>query len=88
MPRRINRPSRLVANVSTALLNNLMRARLEAAAARGQRLLPLSLKLEREVGLWQTDALPDLFRAGQRAAEAQLREIRAALDAMPAAAAA
>lgn len=80
MPRRINRPSRLVANVSTALLNNLMRARLDAAAARGQRLVPITLALDREVGLWQTDALPDIFRAGQRAAEAQLHEIRAALD--------
>lgn len=79
MPRRIDRPSRLVAQVSTSLLNNLMRARLETAAARGQRVLPIMLHLDREVGLWQTNAMADVFEAGQRAATAQLGEIRAAL---------
>jgi NTE family protein len=79
MPRRINKPSRLVAQVSTALLNNLMRARLETAAARGQRPLPLDVQLQREVGLWQTDALPEIFEAGRQAAEARLADIRAAL---------
>lgn len=79
MPRRIDRPSRLVAQVSTSLLNNLMRARLETAAARGQRLLPLALRLEREVGLWQTGAMNEVFEAGRRAAQAQLGEIYEAL---------
>lgn len=79
MPRRIDRPSRLVAQVSTSLLNNLMRARLETAAARGQRLLPLALRLEREVGLWQTGAMTEVFEAGRRAAQAQLGEIYEAL---------
>lgn len=79
MPRRINKPSRLVAQVSTALLNNLMRARMETAAARGQRMLPLELKLQREVGLWQTDALPEIFEAGRQAAQACLADLRAAL---------
>lgn len=88
MPHRINKPTRLVAQVSTALLNNLMRARLETAAARGQCMLPIELALQREVGLWQTDALPDLFAAGQRAAEARLGEIRAALGGSTAAVAA
>lgn len=80
LPRKIDRPSRMLARYSTALLNNLMQARLEAATARGQRLLPLELQLERHVGLWQTDALPDLYDAGRRAAEARLPDLRALLD--------
>jgi len=81
MPRRIDKPSRLVAQVSTSLLNNLMHARLETAAARGQRLLPVVLKLDREIGLWQTGAMAEVFEAGRRAAEAQLGEIYEALAA-------
>ncbi|MFT3953727.1 MAG: patatin-like phospholipase family protein [Piscinibacter sp.] len=80
LPRKIDRPSRMLARYSTALLNNLMQARIEAATARGQRLLPIDLKLERHVGLWQTDALPELYEAGRRAAEARLPELRALLD--------
>jgi NTE family protein len=83
MPRRIDRPSRLVAQHSTSLMNNLMRARLEAAEARGQRLLHLALKLKRRIGLWETDALPELFEAGQRAAEDRLDKIHALLDSAP-----
>ncbi|MFT3664093.1 patatin-like phospholipase family protein [Piscinibacter sp.] len=78
-PRRIDRPSRLVAHVSTMTLNNLMRARLDAAAARGQRIVPFELALDRHVGLWQTDALPELFEAGQRAARARLCEVETLL---------
>lgn len=83
MPRRVDRPSRLVAQHSTSLMNNLMRARLEAAEARGQRLLALTLTLKRRIGLWETDALPELFEAGQRAAEERLDEIHALLDGTP-----
>ncbi len=83
MPRRIDRPSRLVAQHSTSLMNNLMRARLEAAEARGQRLLALTLTLKRRIGLWETAALPELFEAGQRAAEQRLAEIHALLDGTP-----
>jgi NTE family protein len=83
MPRRVDRPSRLVAQHSTSLMNNLMRARLETAQARGQRLLGLSLTLKRRIGLWEIDALPELFEAGQRAAEERLDEIHALLDGTP-----
>lgn len=83
MPRRVDRPSRLVAQHSTSLMNNLMRARLEAAEARGQRLLHLTLTLKRRIGLWETDALPELFEAGRRAAEERLGEIHALLDGTP-----
>ena len=74
---------RLVAQHSTSLMNNLMRARIEAAEARGQRLLGLTLTLKRRIGLWETDALPELFEAGQRAAEERIGEIHALLDGTP-----
>ncbi len=77
MPRRINRPSRLVAQASTALINNLQQARIDAARNAGQRVLELELGLERHVGLWETRAMPYLFEAGRRAARAQLAQITA-----------
>lgn len=75
MPRRITGPSRLLARVSTAMTNNLMQARIEAAQAAGRRLLPIAVPLNRHVGLWQTAAMPYLFEAGRRAAEARLPEL-------------
>ena len=81
MPRRIDRPSRLVARTGTALINNLMQARLDAARASGQRIVSIDLMLERPVGLWQTDALPYLYEAGRRAAQARLDDIAALLGA-------
>lgn len=75
MPRRVNRASRLVAQASTALINNLQQARVEAARGAGQRVLDLELGLDRPVGLWETGAMPYLFEAGRRAARAQLAQI-------------
>ncbi len=72
MPRRVDRASRLAAQATTSLINNLMRARLDAARARGQRIVSVELELDRKVGLWETQALPYLFEAGQRAATLQL----------------
>jgi NTE family protein len=83
MPRRVDRLSRLVARTSTTLINNLMRARIDAARARGQRIVTLELGLERHVGLWQTEAMPYLFEAGKRAAEARLDDIVRLLDPSP-----
>lgn len=83
MPRRIDRPSRLVAQTSTALINNLMQARTEAARAAGQRVIHIDLVLDRHVGLWDTEAMPYLFEAGRRAAEARLPEIVALLERTP-----
>jgi NTE family protein len=57
-----------------------MQARIEAATARGQHLLPIELNLDRHIGLWQTDALPELYEAGRRATEARLPELRALLE--------
>jgi NTE family protein len=77
MPRRVDRASRMVAQVSTALINNLQQAREAAARAAGQRVLHLELGLDRRVGLWETDAMPYLFEAGRRAALTQLPQIAA-----------
>ncbi|MBE7416588.1 MAG: patatin-like phospholipase family protein [Ideonella sp.] len=79
MPRRVDRASRLVAQASTALINNLQQARIDAARHAGQRLLEIELGLDRHVGLWETRAMPYLFEAGRRAARAQLGAIAALL---------
>lgn len=83
MPRRITRPSRLLARVSTAMTNNLMRARIDAAQAAGRRMLPIDVPLNRHVGLWQTEAMPYLFEAGRRAAEARLPQLHEMLRQQP-----
>jgi NTE family protein len=80
MPRRIDRPSRLLGQISTALTNNLLQARVMAARAAGQRVLNIELLLDRRVGLWDTSAMPYLFDAGRRAAEARLPQILALLE--------
>ncbi|MGL4575406.1 MAG: patatin-like phospholipase family protein [Burkholderiaceae bacterium] len=80
MPRRIDRMSRMVAQTSTALINNLMQARVEAACAQGQQVINIELQLTKRVGLWQTDALPYLFEQGQQAALARLDEIKERLS--------
>lgn len=83
MPRRVDRPSRLMAQITTTLTNNLLQARLDGARATGQRVLNLELQLDRRVGLWETGAMAYLFEAGQRAAEARLPQIRALLGRQP-----
>jgi NTE family protein len=80
MPRRVDRASRLVAQATTSLINNLMQARLEAAVARGQRIVSIELGLERKVGLWETGALPYLYEAGRRAATHHLPRILELLE--------
>lgn len=80
MPRRVNRASRLVAQASTALINNLQQARVEAARGAGQCVLDPELGLDRPVGLWETAAMPYLFEAGRRAARAQLAQIVALMQ--------
>jgi NTE family protein len=80
MPRRIDRPSRLVAQATTAIMNNLQRAHVSAAEAAGQRVLSIDLKLDRRIGLWETRAIPRIFAAGEAAAEAALADVRALLS--------
>jgi NTE family protein len=80
MPRRIDRPSRLVAQVSTAMINNLQQAHLRAASAAGQRVLSIGLELDRRIGLWDTAAMPRIFEAGRKAALHYLPAIRALVE--------
>lgn len=80
MPRRVDRLSRLVAQTSTTLINNLMQARTAAAQAAGQQVIAIDLALDRHVGLWDTSAMPYLFDMGRIAARAALPRIRAALE--------
>ena len=77
MPRRVDRLSRLVAQTSTTLINNLMHARIAAAHAAGQRVISIELELDRHVGLWDTvgHALPVRGRPARRAGAA-CRDIR------------
>ena len=83
MPHRINRPGRLLAQVSSTLLNNLMQARLAQAQAGGQRLLHIAPTLPQRVGLFDTAAMPALVDAGRRATEAALPAILALLQPAP-----
>ena len=80
MPQRIDRASRLLAQVSTTMVNNLMQARSAAARAAGQRVLHVELALERRVGLCEVGALRYLYEAGRRAAQTQLPQIIAMLE--------
>ncbi len=80
MPTRIDRPSRMVGQVSTALVNNLMQARLDAARALGQRLIAIEVPLDRRVGLWETAAMPYIVQQGRQAALAVLPQIEQALQ--------
>lgn len=76
MPRRIDRASRLVAQVTTAMINNLQQARIDAASAAGQRMLHIELDIDRRIGLWDTAAMPRLYEMGFRAAIDQMPAIR------------
>ncbi len=76
MPRRVDRPSRLFGRASTAVINNLMQARLDAARASGQMVLPIEVQFDRRVGLWETAAIGLAQRAGQQAMLAALPELR------------
>lgn len=83
MPRRVDRLSRLVAQTSTTLINNLMEARMGAAKATGQKVIGIELDMDRHVGLWETAAMPYLYEVGWRAAEARLLDIVTALEQAP-----
>ena len=83
MPYRIDGPSRMLAQVTSALTNNLMQARLAEAQGGGARLLSIVPKLERRVGLFDTEAMPYLVEAGRRATEAALPNILALVQRAP-----
>lgn len=83
MPYRIDGPSRMLAQVTSALTNNLMQARLAEAQGGGARLLSIVPKLGRRVGLFDTEAMPYLVDAGRRATEIALPSILALLQRAP-----
>jgi NTE family protein len=83
MPYRVDGPTRMLAQVISAMTNNLMQARLGEANAGGTRLLSIVPRLERRVGLFDTDAMPYLVDAGRRATEAHLPAILALLKRAP-----
>ena len=87
MPSRVDGPSRLLAQVTSALTNNLMQARLAEAHAQNQardtRLLSLVPHLERRVGLFDTAAMPYLVEAGRHAAETAMPALHALLHRTP-----
>jgi NTE family protein len=80
MPRRIDGPSRLLGQVTSAMTNSLMHANLDAAKASGMRLLSIIPTLERRVGLFDTEAMPYLVEVGRRIALEHLGQIRALLQ--------
>jgi NTE family protein len=83
LPRRVDRVSRLVAQVSTTMINNLQQARLREATGRHARVLHFELDLDRRIKLWETSAMPRIFEAGRRAAYERLPAIRQMLESHP-----
>jgi NTE family protein len=81
LPRRIDRVSRLVAQVTTSMINNLQSARVGAATAAGLRMVHLEPDIDRRIGLWDTAAMPRIFEMGRLAARDQLPAIRRMLEA-------
>jgi len=78
LPRRIDRASRLVAQITTTMINNLQEARVRALS--DARMFHFELDIDRRTGLWETAAMPRIFDVGRRAAEEQLPAIRRVLD--------
>lgn len=83
LPHRVDGPSRLLAQVTSVLTNQLMQARLAEAGAAGARLLSSVPRLERRVGLFDTAAMPYRVETGRRATEAALPAIDALLRRAP-----
>lgn len=75
MPQRVNGPSRLLAQVTSSMTNNLMRARLAAAESAGMRLLRIEPTLDRRIGLFDTESMPYLVNEGRKATELALPRI-------------
>jgi NTE family protein len=83
MPRRVDLPSRMLAQVTSTMTNNLMHAQLAAVRASGLPMVSLLPRLERRVGLFDTAAMPYLVEAGRRATEEALPAIHAMLARTP-----
>jgi NTE family protein len=83
MPKRIDGPSRMLGQVTSAMTNNLMHAKLNAARESGMNLLSIIPVMQRRVGLFDTDAMPYLVELGRRVALENLDQIRNQLQATP-----
>jgi NTE family protein len=81
LPRRVDRASRLVAQITTTMINNLQEARLGAAT--GARMFHFDLDIDRRIGLWETSAMPRIYDIGRRAAEERLQDIRRMFEQSP-----
>jgi NTE family protein len=81
MPHRIDGPSRMLGQVTSAMTNNLMHANLNAARVSGMNMISIIPKMERRVGLFDTDAMPYLVELGRRVALENLGRIRSLLEA-------
>jgi NTE family protein len=81
MPRRIDGPSRMLGQVTSAMTNNLMHANLNAARTSGMNLISIIPEMERRVGLFDTEAMPYLVDLGRQVAIEHLDQIRGGLDA-------
>lgn len=79
MPRRIDRPARLLAQVTSTMTNSLMHARIGAARGAGARVITVMPRPEHRVGLFDTEAMPGLVALGCREAEAALAVIERTL---------
>lgn len=76
-PRNAYTASRLATRITASLSNNLLDARV--AAADHTKLLLMLPELPRRVGLFDTDAMPDLLEVGRQAARAALPRLHAML---------
>ena len=74
VPQRAHSASRLATRVTAALSNNLLHARL--AVADPQRLVLMLPELPRRIGLFDTEAMPELIAIGRAAAQAALPRLR------------
>ncbi len=73
-PRNANTASRLATRITAALSNNLLDARLASADA--SRLVLMLPELPRRIGLFDTEAMPELIEIGRQAARAALPRLR------------
>jgi NTE family protein len=83
--KRISTPARLAYQMSSIMSNNLMRASyaFHGAAHHGE-VIPIIPRFEQRVGLFDTDKIPYLVDAGERATAEQLPYLRRLLAAPPA----
>jgi NTE family protein len=80
MPKRVDIPSRLLAQGTSAMTNNLMQARIATAKANGMRLACIFPTIERRIGLFDTEAMPYLVEAGRRATREMMPTILKTLN--------